>query len=682
MEELEEAVGLETSDTYLHTDRTAKNAGDRLVSACGNLVVYNTIDDTVTFAHHTIQQFLLSPQSFNAHGIHQMVHLDPTTSSRELGEICIAYLCFSDFETQLVNAPKPVTIERQEVEQMVWAGVPLAPPIRGILSWRLPWTKASPDKAYPHMTLNLPSAANPSEALVRKYILLEYVIESWPFHAASFDEHTQCWASFKDVVLHRQLMFNFRPWLEEQHQLKVNATLERLKVPRSGIFGRRTSTFSSKAQQALSIYTWAMGHNIKSLLALSDQLGLSNYLQEAYDYSHMPRGYADDLFKMITKTGSARLPELWSGQSIVFILDAYPKLSTETLNAGQILKVLEAELRAWASPICPSPEQLFEDAIVESVRLSSGEIFSKLIDFYVNTGEQLARTFIAICKAGYLHKQLILRLLQHPVHGIISDETVLELAFAFEICPSDFFMSDSFALLELPLDLSWSLIISSMIVVEDVVLVSRLLTSRHETWELSKVNLLFTKTFNMHGTEGATAKLGSINVYNRLKAFDGMDVLEIAFTQAKACKDPGPDSELSLDSRRKSSWLALLESLFVRLDTFQFYRKLGTYEARGIHMLNWASEWRLTMPDQFKEKYRLFVLIPENEDLAMRILQNGANGSVHHWYAIKKMLWTVHVLQKVQSLENIPDLRRSEIEKMERSKTERMAGIPSRETFL
>jgi hypothetical protein len=70
----------------------------RLVQVCGNLVILDEGDKTVRLAHHTVQQFLLGlPVKDSVPEFHfQLPQADV-----EAGDVCIAYLSFSDFETQI-----------------------------------------------------------------------------------------------------------------------------------------------------------------------------------------------------------------------------------------------------------------------------------------------------------------------------------------------------------------------------------------------------------------------------------------------------------------------------------------------------------------------------------------------------------------------------------------------------
>jgi hypothetical protein len=114
--ELEEAVGLDETDTYLHSQRTATNAGEKLVSACGNLVVYDRDAKTVALAHHTVEQFLCSGKSMPGQ---RSIDFDRREVDHHIGKICLAYLRFTDFEQQLFQPKRPMVLGRKDAENVI-----------------------------------------------------------------------------------------------------------------------------------------------------------------------------------------------------------------------------------------------------------------------------------------------------------------------------------------------------------------------------------------------------------------------------------------------------------------------------------------------------------------------------------------------------------------------------------
>ncbi|KAH7397433.1 hypothetical protein BKA66DRAFT_241811 [Pyrenochaeta sp. MPI-SDFR-AT-0127] len=225
--ELEEAVGLEKTDKYLHLDRIATGAGERLIASCSNLVVLNEADYTVSFAHHTVQQFLCS----SAGPANLWPHFNLQSINEHIADICLAYLSFSDFETQLTKVSE-VKLEQTQAELLVWWGVPLATSIKGLLTLPRALRKAAINKN-PHGQIKFPAPVTmqPSDTLATKYAMLDYIIAFWAFHTADITPESSSWPVFKHIASEKQLAFGFRPWDEPEHcdrvqQLRLKKTKE------------------------------------------------------------------------------------------------------------------------------------------------------------------------------------------------------------------------------------------------------------------------------------------------------------------------------------------------------------------------------------------------------------------------------------------------------------------------
>ncbi|KAJ4358816.1 hypothetical protein N0V95_002738 [Ascochyta clinopodiicola] len=171
IEELEEAVSLEPSDTYLHSERVPKNAGLKLVSLCGNLVMHNEDDDTVSFTHHTVRQYILKLQSF---GVCSNPLLELSTSEEDVGRICMAYLSFSDFQTQLTKLPLQTTFDPILVQRATWSSIPLGAQMRAAVSW-ISFKRGIAQKTE-HIAFAVPVDSTPTELLTKKYTLLDRIV--------------------------------------------------------------------------------------------------------------------------------------------------------------------------------------------------------------------------------------------------------------------------------------------------------------------------------------------------------------------------------------------------------------------------------------------------------------------------------------------------------------------------
>lgn len=215
--ELAEAVAFKATDTFWNREKIPNP--ERLYKACGNLVVIDDEDKTVRLVHHTVQQFLLEPLQRQALEFFQIC---PRRGDIELGEICVAYLSFSDFETQIaISNHQSLPLSRLPEPRKVLEHVSSQPGSSNLSSsifqvisrvrYDKQWSK--PTDFDLSKFLKLKTA--PSRTLQERYLLLDYVIQNWLDHTLSFSaSNTSMWKSFKHLALNKSLPFDIRPWGE------------------------------------------------------------------------------------------------------------------------------------------------------------------------------------------------------------------------------------------------------------------------------------------------------------------------------------------------------------------------------------------------------------------------------------------------------------------------------------
>lgn len=211
--ELAEAVAFKSTDTFWSQDKVPKP--ERLYEACGNLVVINEKDKTVRLAHHTVQQFLLElPQRAV-----ECFHIPLPQAEIEVGEICVAYLLFSDFERQIAvsnhdvlavsRIPEPKAIGKQATSQSSLNN--LTSSMFQVRNYFRSHTPSRPvDFDFSRFAkLKMP----PSQTLQEKYLFLDYAIQNWIGHTLAFSEsNTSMWGAFRKLALDKRLPFDIRPW--------------------------------------------------------------------------------------------------------------------------------------------------------------------------------------------------------------------------------------------------------------------------------------------------------------------------------------------------------------------------------------------------------------------------------------------------------------------------------------
>ena len=219
VDELCEGIAFTIDDGHWNEDKIQTDIL-RLVRACGNLVVIEEESRTLQLAHYTVQQYILNNQSSKE----KFFHFNQAEADELLGEVCVAYLNFSDFETKVtVYVDNNVTAEMTAM-QKAFANVELALPNKGPLDTislltRMVYPKKKETKI--DYSRHISKKINPGEHLLDDFRLLGYVRENWLWHTARFlpnsSKKTRRDVLFHDLVLQKQLPFEFRPWNVNSH---------------------------------------------------------------------------------------------------------------------------------------------------------------------------------------------------------------------------------------------------------------------------------------------------------------------------------------------------------------------------------------------------------------------------------------------------------------------------------
>ena len=214
IEEFKEAVAFDPSDKSWNEDKIPHE--DRMFESCRGLIIKDADDQTVRFAHHTVPQYLTTGLSTTVDTFFEISTVEAETFA---GQICVGYLLFSDFETQLTTAP--LIRGNQGVLQ---SGGPLKiPNILGIkapigLPYRLLREKTStraPQMDHSkHLNSKFQAKSNSPVTLSDKYRLLQYVTDYWETHVRSFPTSS---VALHRLALEKSLAFEFRPWGPNQH---------------------------------------------------------------------------------------------------------------------------------------------------------------------------------------------------------------------------------------------------------------------------------------------------------------------------------------------------------------------------------------------------------------------------------------------------------------------------------
>ena len=216
-EELQEAVAFDGFDHSWDGDKIPDK--DLMIETCRGLLVRDNEDGAVHFAHYTVQQYLLS-----APMIGSCLQIAPRSEAEAfVGEVCLTYLSFSDFETQVALRTPDVQLEHSRV--LSGGGLASIPTVLGIGKWLLdiPYRllggkpKTAPlDFDYSkYLASNRPKRPQAPSTLTEKYQLLEYIVCHWMDHTQLLEPALN--AKLCRLVMYKTLSFEFRPWGPNQH---------------------------------------------------------------------------------------------------------------------------------------------------------------------------------------------------------------------------------------------------------------------------------------------------------------------------------------------------------------------------------------------------------------------------------------------------------------------------------
>lgn len=214
--ELREAIAVRPEDEYLIRDRLVNNP-DGVVNWCNNLVVMDEEEEIVQFAHHSVQQFLLSESSDTTT---KRFHFRQTDADSQAGEICVTYLNFNDFERQLSSIPKnSYLIEPRNIAKAATTGSSRLAKYMIRVAERTSGLKRSSGAGLNmcHFEETSDSSKLKADDLIRdQYAFLAYASEFWWPHAANLcPGDSRGWTLWKQLLPAKNTLA-IKPWITEK----------------------------------------------------------------------------------------------------------------------------------------------------------------------------------------------------------------------------------------------------------------------------------------------------------------------------------------------------------------------------------------------------------------------------------------------------------------------------------
>lgn len=212
-----EAVTIEAEDTHFEFDRVLLDDGRSLLALCGNLILYDAATDTISLAHSTVRDYLLSESTDK-----QFLRITARDAELHLCTMCLTHLCFTDFETAVSTQPNAMSpLHSRQSDALT--GCPstrrtLA--VSAILSTK----RGTRARAGTLVDLSVGRPKRVDEPF-REFKLLPYAIIAWPHFCRSLDlevekhpkESLKSLPKLRDLwrkLIHVALATGFSPWCQ------------------------------------------------------------------------------------------------------------------------------------------------------------------------------------------------------------------------------------------------------------------------------------------------------------------------------------------------------------------------------------------------------------------------------------------------------------------------------------
>lgn len=198
-EELDEAISVEPCQPYFMSDRLLNDING-IVRWCHGLIALDELDETLQFTHSSVKSFLCGPDSqrLTLPGF----HFEQDEVNRQFGEICVTYLDFNDFKTQVVKyhrpeaLPDPIKMASHALNS--GSPSPLLDKASHLMRRRAKSTLAK------SRLLHRQTDCEVNNAVTTKYHLLQYASEFWLWHTTDFSpDQGRLWSLFETLAVNR-----------------------------------------------------------------------------------------------------------------------------------------------------------------------------------------------------------------------------------------------------------------------------------------------------------------------------------------------------------------------------------------------------------------------------------------------------------------------------------------------
>jgi ankyrin repeat domain-containing protein 50 len=182
--ELSDAISVVPGETVWNMKKLVNNM-HKTLDYCGSLLVVDEEHLTVHFAHHSVKQHLLSNSTDPDV---EQYRVRSSEADLSLGEICVTYLNFEVFNTQLTRTRIIPQAQSINLPSAILSGTFPRSKIAQKLALRL--LKAGEDTKYdiyPQLEEVASLARESNKQIQQDYSFLSYAQEYWLFHSKQFE---------------------------------------------------------------------------------------------------------------------------------------------------------------------------------------------------------------------------------------------------------------------------------------------------------------------------------------------------------------------------------------------------------------------------------------------------------------------------------------------------------------
>lgn len=207
--ELTEALAIEPFAKFSRPESMV-NCPSRIILWCGGLLMLHE-DGEVQFTHPTVKEALTGDRESSQVGYFNITLLQ---ADKEVGELCVTYLGFNDFKTQLIKAEKPRHLPaRTVIESSMPANINkrLA---KALLKFSRIGSRSqidSPDVLRPLAEAHLDENYDSATRIAVRHPFLAYASRHWLAHSCNFLKNDRIWSLWYSMVT-KDGSLAIKPW--------------------------------------------------------------------------------------------------------------------------------------------------------------------------------------------------------------------------------------------------------------------------------------------------------------------------------------------------------------------------------------------------------------------------------------------------------------------------------------